>query len=138
MLPSAYRMRLRTDFESAVRRGHRAGRRTLVVHASCGTSSEAVPKVGFVVSKQVGQSVVRNRVKRRLRAVMAGRVATLPRGALVVVRANPAAVQADEVALTADLDSALSRALRPGPHAAVAQGAGPRTASTTRSSEGDG
>jgi len=114
VLPSAHRMRRRSDFEVAVRRGRRAGRRTLVVHAALTgqpVASGVTPLVGFVVSRGVGTAVVRNRVKRRLRAAMAARTGRLPEGSLVVVRANPAAAGATGAELLADLDVALGRVL---------------------------
>jgi ribonuclease P protein component len=107
-------MRRRPDFEAAVRRGRRAGRRTLVVHVRLvdqPASSAEGARVGFVVSRAVGSAVVRNRVKRRLRAAMAGRLGALPPGALVVVRANPASAEVDAATLAADLDAALPRVL---------------------------
>lgn len=62
------------------------GRRTVVLHA---LPSEIPPtRVGFVVSKAVGNAVTRNRVKRRLRHLVAERVHD-PLAALVVVRALP-------------------------------------------------
>jgi ribonuclease P protein component len=65
------------------------------------------PRVGFVVSKAVGNAVVRNRTKRRLRASVATKLSGIPAGLDLVVRANPAAAHAtyDE------LDSALERQL---------------------------
>jgi ribonuclease P protein component len=48
-------------------------------------------------------------VKRRLRAVLAARLQTLPPGLLVVVRANPAAAAAASATLAGDVDSALAR-----------------------------
>jgi ribonuclease P protein component len=63
------------------------------------------------VSKAVGGSVVRNKVKRRLRHLMRDRVALLPPGSLVVVRALPGAGDADHVQLAQDLDAALGRLL---------------------------
>lgn len=65
------------------------------------------PRVGFVVSKAVGNAVVRNRTKRRLRASVATRLSGIPSGLDVVVRANPAAARATY----AELDSALERQL---------------------------
>lgn len=114
MLPAVHRMRRRSEFEAAVRRGRRAGRRTLVVHARLSpgrTTPLDAARVGFVVSRAVGSAVVRNRVKRRLRAAMAGRVPFLPAGALIVVRANPSAGGVDGATLVADLDAALPKAL---------------------------
>ena len=116
MLPAAHRMRRSPDFDRAVRRGCRAGRRTLVVHvvrtdAASQEREDAATRVGFVVSRSVGSAVVRNRVKRRLRALTAARVEKLPSGLLVVVRALPPAGAAPFAVLAADLDAGLARAL---------------------------
>ncbi|MBL3665058.1 ribonuclease P protein component [Streptomyces sp. M2CJ-2] len=118
MLPTDNRLRRREDFATAVRRGRRAGRRHLVVHLRSGVtdphvSGESAPstRAGFVVSKAVGGAVVRNKVKRRLRHLMRDRVALLPPGSLVVVRALPGAGDADHAQLAQDLDAALQRLL---------------------------
>ncbi|MBT0771266.1 ribonuclease P protein component [Kineosporia sp. J2-2] len=104
-------MRHGSEFSTAVRKGRRAGRQTLVIHLNRTGSDPASPaRVGFVVSKAVGPAVVRNRVKRQLRHITRERLAALPSGALVVVRANPAAAGSPNLA--ADFDSALSSALR--------------------------
>ena len=68
-------------------------------------------RAGFVVSKAVGGAVVRNKVKRRLRHLMRDRIAQLPPGSLVVVRALPGAGGADQAQLARDLDAALQRLL---------------------------
>ncbi len=68
-------------------------------------------RVGFVVSKAVGGAVVRTRVKRRLRAVLAERLALLPAGSLLVVRANPAAAEATSAELARSVDRVLERVL---------------------------
>lgn len=67
------------------------------------------PQVGFVVSKAVGNAVVRNRVQRRLRHLTRARIAMLPGGACVVVRALPAAAGSTYGGLERDLDTALQR-----------------------------
>ncbi|MEU1723851.1 ribonuclease P protein component [Nonomuraea sp. NPDC005692] len=110
MLSRQSRMRRGDEFEAAVRRGKRAGRPTLVVHLNF--SGEETPLVGFVVSKAVGGAVTRNKVKRRLRHLMRDRLDRLPRGSLLVVRANPPAASACVEQLAADLDAALDRLLR--------------------------
>lgn len=69
-------------------------------------------RVGFVVSRAVGNAVVRHRVTRRLRDLMAHRLPTLPLGTDLVIRANPAAACADSAALAVDLDGALARVAR--------------------------
>ena len=55
--------------------------------------------------------MVRHRVQRQLRHLLRRRLAALPAGALVVVRALPASAGASSVALGADLDGALRRLL---------------------------
>jgi ribonuclease P protein component len=59
----------------------------------------------------VGGSVVRNKVKRRLRHLMRDRIGRFPPGSLVVVRALPPAGDADYAQLARDLDAALARLL---------------------------
>lgn len=63
------------------------------------------------MSKAVGGAVVRNTVKRRLRHLMRDRLAQLPPGSLVVVRALPGAGDADHAQLARDLDAAFQRLL---------------------------
>jgi ribonuclease P protein component len=86
----------------------------LHVLAPAGPDTAAEPaRVGFVVNKAVGNAVLRNRVHRRLRAVMAARLPELPPGSLTVVRALPSSASASYDELAADVGSALSRVLRP-------------------------
>ncbi|MFJ4861230.1 ribonuclease P protein component [Streptomyces sp. NPDC088748] len=119
MLSPENRLRRREDFASAVRRGRRAGRPFLVVHLrTSGATDPHEPgeidpstRAGFVVSKAVGNAVIRNRVKRRLRHLVRERLPQLPAGSLVVVRALPGAGDAGPDELARDLDAALVRLL---------------------------
>lgn len=93
-----------------LRRGVRAGRRRLVVHAVAGTAPGTEPvRAGFIVSKAVGNSVVRHRVARRLRHLVAERRGTLPPGSALVIRALPPAAAASSAELGGDLDGALRK-----------------------------
>ncbi len=82
-----------------------------MVHLVTRTDPGPGPAVGFVVSKGVGNAVVRNRVKRRLRALMAERLDPLAESDLVVRALAPAAI-ADHATLATDLDGALRSAVR--------------------------
>ncbi|MFD7917953.1 ribonuclease P protein component [Streptomyces sp. NPDC059740] len=125
MLPTEHRLRRREDFAAAVRRGRRAGRPHLVVHLRSGSrdphdagGTPPPARAGFVVSKAVGGAVIRNRVKRRLRHLMAERISRFDAGSLVVVRALPGAGDADHAELARELDAALQRLWEhPGPRA---------------------
>ena len=69
------------------------------------------PRAGFVVGKTVGNSVVRHRVTRRLRAVVLDQLDRLPPTADLVVRARPEAATATSVDLARDLSAGLDRVL---------------------------
>ncbi|MGI8899626.1 MAG: ribonuclease P protein component [Nocardioides sp.] len=112
MLTREHRLTSGRHFAPALRRGRRAGTRTVVVHlleTDHPDSWVVAPRVGFVVSKSVGNAVLRNRVKRRLRHLVQERLASLPGSSVLVVRALPAAATATYCELGTDLDQALSR-----------------------------
>jgi len=114
MLPAAHRLRRSTDFAGTVRGGRRASRGTIVVHYVKPVSTGENPaKAGFVVSKAVGGAVVRNKVKRRLRHIVAAHLTQLPPGSSIVVRALPSASSAGYSALEIDFENALGAAQRP-------------------------
>ncbi|HET7734967.1 MAG TPA: ribonuclease P protein component [Nocardioidaceae bacterium] len=99
-------------FAQTIRRGRRAGGRTVVLHLALPAApGSEPPRIGFVVSKQVGNAVTRNTVKRRLRHLARERISSLPGSAVLVVRAQPASAGASYAELAADLDRALSRVL---------------------------
>jgi ribonuclease P protein component len=108
VLPSAARLTRSSDFELAVRRGRRAGRTRLVVHA-CSAGPNGTTRVGFIVGRNVGGAVVRHRVQRRLRHLLRDRLDVLAPATLVVVRALAPAAGASSAELAADLDSALRK-----------------------------
>jgi len=78
-----------------------------------GPSAAFPPRAGFVVSKAVGNAVVRHRVARRLRHLVADRISGLAPGTSLVVRALPPSADASSAELARDLDSALAAARRP-------------------------
>jgi ribonuclease P protein component len=115
VLAADQRLRDSDAFRRTVRSGRRAGGAALVVHLGSGPGvpRPGGPRVGFVVSKAVGNSVVRNRVKRRLRHVVKHYLTQLPTSAELVVRALPAAAALTSTELDAELARCLQR-VRPG------------------------
>jgi ribonuclease P protein component len=121
MLSREHRLTSSRDFTATVRRGRRAGSRTLVAHLLVdGSAPDRPARVGFVVSKAVGPAVTRTRVKRRLRHLSRERLlggSPLPPGAMLVVRALPAAAEASYERLGRDLDRDLRALLVRSPEA---------------------
>jgi ribonuclease P protein component len=108
VLPSAHRLRRSVEFSRVIREGRRTSSPTVVLHTL--DLAESVPtRVGFVVSRGVGNAVVRNKVKRRLRQLARPLVSTS--GRAIVVRATPAAAAADFGTLGSDLDRCLRKAV---------------------------
>jgi ribonuclease P protein component len=68
-------------------------------------------RAGFVVGKSVGNSVVRHRVTRQLRAVVRNELHRLPPTADLVVRARPEAADAGSAVLHRDLVAGMDRLL---------------------------
>ena len=97
-----------------MRKGVRAGSRTLVVHVHYREDPiiQGGPRFGLVVSKQVGNAVTRHAVSRKLRNVVLQRgvAETLTRNVDCVIRALPPAAGATSDELARDLRKALGKA----------------------------
>lgn len=115
MLPASSRLRSRSDFASVLRGpgGARTGNRLLVVHLRRNAARTGMPpRVGFVVSRAVGGAVVRNRVKRRLRAACSIALGNIPEATDVVVRANPPSAQATFAELSEAFNTLVDKGIR--------------------------
>ena len=106
MLAKANRIVRGDDFRRIVRTGRRAGGTLAVVHRA--RPEAAVARFGFIVSKQVGNAVVRNRVRRRLSEIVRAELGAIE-AADIVVRALPAAATADFATLKAGIAPLLVR-----------------------------
>lgn len=116
VLPPAARLTRTRLFREVARRGHRCAAGSLVLHLlpaapAAAEASSLSARVGFVVSRQLGGAVARNRIRRRLRHLVRERLTRLPAGSLLLVRARPAAAEATYAVLGADLDRGLARLL---------------------------
>jgi ribonuclease P protein component len=103
------------DFRATLRGGRRGSSRAhplLAVSfvAGPGGPETGASRAGFVVSRAVGGAVLRNRVRRRLRHLVAARLPRLPAGSMLVVRALPPAGSATSAELGAAIDRALGTA----------------------------
>ena len=106
MLPRRHRLTRKASFDAVFARGRRwMGRHVTIRTLPNGTDDY---RLGLAVSKAVGNAVVRNRVKRRLREIVRG--ARVAPGCDVVVVARPSAADAPFAGLRADVMGILRRA----------------------------
>ena len=125
MLPVRRRIRRAEEFRAVLRGGIRAASPTLVVHVMA-TDPGTDARAGFIVGRSVGGSVVRHRVTRQLRHLMATQLDHLAPGTDVVIRALPRSAETSSREMSAELSTALGRALaklghRAGTQAVVSQ-----------------
>jgi len=89
VLAAINRLTSREDFARVTRSPIRSTTKSLVGYLS--TEPElSSPKVGFVVSKTIGGSVIRHRVTRQLRHASRSSLHILPTQSMVVIRATKA------------------------------------------------
>jgi ribonuclease P protein component len=104
------RLKRRRDFLRAAGRGRKAAAPGLVLQAVARDGGGAGLRCGFTVSKRVGNAVVRNRVRRRLRAIAAEVLPTrAAAGFDYVLIGRAATADRSYDALRRDLIAALSR-----------------------------
>jgi ribonuclease P protein component len=93
VLPRVHRLTDGADYKAVVRRGARCSGPHTVTYVVAPGERDAT-RFGFIVSKQVGSAVVRNTIRRRLKAICAAELPRLRPGSSVVIRALPSAATA--------------------------------------------
>lgn len=102
-------LRRRADFARLRQRGRRLATRTLTLYLTDAFPSDPTSLVGITVNKSIGKAVVRNKLRRRLAAIVNDALAPSRRALRLVVVARPAAAQLAYAALHDELTSALAR-----------------------------
>jgi len=102
MLPLAFRLKRRSEFGRIYSKGRSNATDLIVVYALPARSDET--RIGFSVSKKLGGSVARNRVRRLLREATRPFLPRLKTGYSVIVLARARAGAAAYAQLAADLE----------------------------------
>jgi len=108
MLARANRVVRADDYRGAVRRGRKLGAAHTVAYV-VRRDDDGPVRFGFIVAKTVGNAVIRNRVRRRLKAASFELVGEFRPGTDVVIRALPAAAEASWVSLRKEIFGVATR-----------------------------
>ncbi|MBW4655060.1 MAG: ribonuclease P protein component [Kaiparowitsia implicata GSE-PSE-MK54-09C] len=116
-LPKNHRLTHRDEFALVYRRGrrHKGARLTLRAFRVKPTSPDLAPvaptRVGISISQKVSKrAVVRNRIKRQIRAIVRSLLPYISPGWLVVVVVHPTAVECDYAEFLQELKQLLTDA----------------------------
>ena len=110
MLAGANRIVRADDYRTTVRRGRKSGTAHSVVYVR--RRDDDLIRFGFIVAKTVGNAVVRNTVRRRLKGVCHELLPTLPPGVDVVIRALPGSPDVAWSTLLTDISEVVGRGVR--------------------------
>jgi ribonuclease P protein component len=103
--PRDRRLRRRADFDRVFQQGrHNSGR--LLAVRSVGNDQQ-LSRFAYAIPKRVGNAVVRNRLRRRLREIL--RLLPLQEGFDVVISARPGAGQSTYFALKQEVETLMRR-----------------------------
>lgn len=110
MLAYENRITRGSDYKAVVRRGRRVSRAIVIVSVRR-SDREGPARFGFIVGRVVGNAVMRNRVRRRLKAICHSLLASVPDGTDIVIRALPAAANATWDSLLSETSHAIDKGL---------------------------
>jgi ribonuclease P protein component len=99
-------LRRQADFARLRRQGRRASTKSLIIYRGAPSPGDGTSLVGITVSKSIGKAVIRNKLRRRLAAIVHEALARHRAMRLLVV-ARPIAATASYAELNVEVTSAL-------------------------------
>jgi ribonuclease P protein component len=112
VLARANRIVRADDYRNTVRRGRKSATAHGVVYVRPDSAPAGTVRFGFIVAKTVGNAVVRNTVRRRLKAVAHAKLSVLPEGTDVVIRALPGSIEVPWSTLLEEISVVIDKGVR--------------------------
>ncbi len=107
MLPTSARLRKSLEISQTIKTGKRYPARFLVLHIAQGKTPQT--RFAFAVGKNVGNSVIRHRVTRKLRHLVMDNYQKFPTASDIVVRALPGIELISHQEMRSNFDNALAK-----------------------------
>ena len=111
MLPKKNRLTSTKDFQNVTKTGVRVYSDVAVIYALANPTSQKNSQVGLIVSKVVGNSVVRHKVSRQIRNVVKEILETIPGNIQIVIRALPAITDKDFLEINKILSESINKSI---------------------------
>jgi len=111
MLPKQNRLTSTKDFQNVTKTGVRVYSDIAVIYALANPTSQKNSEVGLIVSKVVGNSVVRHKVSRHIRNVVKEILETIPGNIQIVIRALPKVTEIEFSELSKIITEGISKSI---------------------------
>ena len=111
MLPKKHRLTSTKDFQNVTKTGVRVYSDIAVIYALANPTSQKNSEIGLIVSKVVGNSVVRHKVSRHIRNIIKEILETIPGNIQIVIRALPAITEKEFVEIKKILSDNISKSI---------------------------
>ena len=111
MLPKKNRLTSTKDFQNVTKTGVRVYSDVAVIYALANPTSQKNSEIGLIVSKVVGNSVVRHKVSRQIRNVVKEILQTIPGNIQIVIRALPAITEKDFSEINKILSESINKSI---------------------------
>lgn len=111
MLPKKNRLTSTKDFQNVTKNGVRVYSDIAVIYALANPTSQKNSEIGLIVSKVVGNSVVRHKISRHIRNIVKEILETIPGNIQIVIRALPAITEKEFVEIKKILSDNISKSI---------------------------
>ena len=111
MLPKKHRLSRTKDFEKVTKNGVKVNTEIAVIYAIANPLTQNNSEIGLIVSKIVGNSVVRHKVSRQIRNVVKKIINKIPNNIQIVIRALPKINEKDFFEIENVLETAILKSI---------------------------